>query len=126
VKDSNPYFDLCINVVRRVESEPWTHELGLIWMALLHTHKITWSPGVVSDGPNTWHGLTNRGTSAVVAAQWPPGSPESDPTFWYYKQLEDHWETYEGLPPAVRTRVDGLAKNLPTDDRIVKVEPDDD
>ena len=95
-------------------------------MALLHTHKITWSPGVIRDGPDTWHCLTNRGTSSVIAAQWPQGSPESEMLFWYYKWLDDPGETYENLPPLIRTRVDALARKLEADERVVKVEPDDD
>ena len=126
MSDNDPYVDLCIDVVRRVASEPWTHERGLIWMAALHTHKIMWSPGVISDGPDTWHGLMNHDTSSVIAAQWPSGSPESEYLFWLHKQREDRWETYEGLPPAVRARVDALARKMETDHRIVRVEPDAD
>lgn len=122
-------------VVRQAITEPVTREIGIQWMAFLHTHMITWQPGVTTSESQLCAPLTMRGAAEVVATQWgakevvaaaadwPQNADEGGYLFWYYEYIHrGGWQKYLEIPPEQRQAVETLAQKVARDTRVVDVE----
>ena len=125
--DSDRYFELCAEVIRRTLTKPLTDDEALLWIALLRTHQVEWQPDVMPSAPGhtSWHGLTLRGAASVIVGFWPKNDERSNETYWYHRcVIEADWQDLNDMPQGVGDQIGVLRLRMEQDPRIVAVTPD--
>ena len=97
------------NLLRAVIHEPLTEEEALLWMVLLHSHRVQLRLPLAADAPGIteFAALTLRGAAATVAALWPDrGDERASYLYWYWAWNSNPFpETVSDMPAELRRRV---------------------
>jgi hypothetical protein len=112
-------------LLRGVISGQLTQEDALLWMVLIHTHKIQLRSPMLTDahGVTTLAPATQRQAASVIAALWPDrASQQAEYTFWYREyQLKTPYEDISEVPPHQLARLVQLRAALLQDPRVASV-----
>jgi len=105
-----------------------TEEDTLLWMTLIHTHRIDFAAPLLSDRPTITAiaALTQRGAAETAARLWEGRRRQLTATDWYHRFLTDAgYECVDDVPPERLSRLTELRDQLLSDPRITAVLPDD-
>jgi hypothetical protein len=111
-------YNLHPTLTRSFVEPNWPDEDVLIWMTLLHLHKITLKPGVAIDGISqstalmAWEPETRRGAAECVASVWPGSDKRSNPAYWSsLYDIKTPYEDVSEIPVAIAGKMNGF-RNL--------------
>jgi len=117
-------------LIRASLDAPMTPDDALLWMALLHTHRIDFQQPVLSDRPSVTSlaAITERHAAEVMAALWQDrkSSERATSTFWWNEyRSKAGFQVLEDLPPESLPRLHEHRDRLATDPLIAVIIPED-
>ena len=115
-------------LIRNHINNPRDEDELLLWMMLLHTHKVVLADIRLCDDCHVdfIHGATHRAAAEAIANLWPDQNDErAFYVYWYQKYL--HVYAGAGSVPTERAaEIDVLRKRLESDPRVKSVTVDQD
>lgn len=97
----------------------------LLWMLLLHSHKIKFAAPVAQGFPDSTslYSSTQRIAAEVVAGIWPGEQDEQkrDYQHWYH-EFVSQYGGHSAIPASVKPEIESLRDRLRADKRVVSIE----
>lgn len=115
-------------LLRAVVQPPLSEEDALLWMALLHTHRVRLRPKAggtaANGGAPVLAALTQRGAAEAVAALWPDRADErAGSPYWYFQyNSRTPYETLSQVPRELLPRLLEFRDRLASEPRVLDVE----
>jgi len=115
-------------LLRKHVSDPTDENELLLWMVLIHTHRITLAVPCIQDAPNLKivEPASQRAAAGAISDLWSTREDKERASYvyWYRAyQLKTPYETMDAVPPEVVSRIEKLRQKVESDPRVKSLVP---